>query len=209
MADPLVRGSLHKYTTGYGYGTWRTGPPEGFVPFTWVSPRTEDADDVGKSTSRRPKRLDSSRRAEAARTQLVSGEIGEWLLGEKLSPSQPVRKVRTSTLEEVDLGTRRQHRRPNWQQQPRALLGESPIDPPIPDLVRPPQTQLSLEHGRLDPTLARAHHRQDLMLHQHPEKFKKRLPFGADVNPHAAFAQNELSASLTTHWTHSLRGQKW
>lgn len=200
-----ITGSLHKHTSGYGYGSWRTQrtPPDGYVP-TWVSPRTKNwSPDYGTVTREDPEYLE--RRAAASRACLVSGEIGEWMNGEKKSPSHAVVKVRSTAQPAVN----RTHRRPDWVQRPRLMIEDDPILEPIPDLERPPQTDLSLDDGRLDPTLARAHNRLDLALHKAPEAFKRSLPFGAHVNASAAIAQNELGASLTAHWTHSLRGQKW
>lgn len=202
-----ITGSLHKHTSGYGYGSWRQRPPDGFVSSTWVSPRTKNwVPDYGTATREDPENLE--RRAATSRACLVSGEIGEWMYGDKKSPSHAVvkvRKVRSPAQPVVN----RAHRTPDWVQRPRLLIEDDPILEPIPDLERPPQTDLSLDDGRLDPSLARAHNRLDLALHQAPEAFKRHLPFGAHVNASAAVAQNELGASLTAHWTHSLRGQKW
>lgn len=207
MKDALIRGSLHQHTSGYGYGTWRIAPPKGFIHSTWVSPRTKDDDpDLGKPKSRQPQR--SARRAEVARAHLVSGEIGDWLYAKKSNPSRQPRRPKSLETAEPMQPPGRQHRVPNWQQKPHSIVEDSSVHPPIPDLVDPPPPRLNLQQNQIDRTF-HTHYRQDLMLHQLPETFQRGLPFGSKINPHAAIAQNELNASLTTHWTHTLRGQKW
>lgn len=60
----------------------------------------------------------------------------------------------------------------------------------------------------LDPALDTSSHRQDLLLKQDPKAFKERyVPFHFD--PQSACSQNQVGAKLTTHWSHSLRGQKY
>lgn len=70
-------------------------------------------------------------------------------------------------------------------------------------------SQLSMEKGLVDSALPK-NAKRDLGFHiaKHTGIFPKtgRYPL---LHPEACYRANELEASLTTHWSHSLRGQKY
>jgi hypothetical protein len=205
----VLRGSIHTHTSGIGYGAWRDGPPSERFP-TWRSESDKIEPDFGHSTTWQHK--NPERRCNEANRLLVSGEIGNWLRPDFVEPNRERYKFldRTWHLPETGRGARsRQRSQANTPKKP-AFTSEilsSRINTPVSDLKRSRSTCLSLESGRLDPTFARSCKR-DLSLQQKPDLFASTLPF-QQTNARAAFAQNELSSSLTRHWTHALRGQRY
>ena len=83
----------------------------------------------------------------------------------------------------------------------------SRLNSPVADLQRHRSTELSLASGRLDPGFGKAC-ANDLALTRNPEAFKRTLPF-ENTKAAKAFTQNKISSELTSHWTHTLRGQRY
>ena len=208
----VLRGSIHTHTSGIGYGAWRDGPPSERFP-TWRSESDNIQPDFGHSTTWKHK--NPERRCTEASKLLVSGEIGNWLRDDFVEPNRERYKFLDRTWHVPDTGrgarsrqrTAQLRKTPDFNHASTEDILSSRINTPVSDLARSRSTSLSLESARLDPTFARSCKR-DLSLQQKPDLFRSTLPF-QQTNARAAFAQNELSSSLTRHWTHALRGQRY
>ena len=202
----MLRGSIHTHTSGIGYGAWRDGPPSERFP-TWRSESDNIPPDFGHSTSWKHKNPEG--RATEAATHLVSGEIGNWLRDDFAAPRREKYKFIDRTWGAPETSRACPSRQRTQRSASHKALLSSRLNTPVSDLVRARSQELSLREGRLDACFPRSCKR-DLAYHQRPDDFQARLPFQQTrSSPHAALTHSELSSSLTRHWTHTLRGQRY
>lgn len=199
----VLRGSIHTHSAGIGFGAWRDGPQSDRFP-TWRSESDNIEPDFGHSKSWKHKHPE--RRATEATRHLVSGEIGNWLRADFVAPVREKYKFMDRTWGAPESSRGGPSRQRTHRSQSKEILS-SRVNTPVSDLVRSRSSCLSLSDGRLDPSFAKSC-RRDLSVAQQPNKFRETLPF-QQTSAHAAFAQSELSSSLTRHWTHTLRGQRY
>lgn len=198
----MLRGSIHTHTSGIGYGAWRDGPPSERFP-TWRSESDNVKPDFGHSTSWQHK--NPEQRATQAAKLLVSGEIGNWVRDDFVAPTREKYKFIDRTWGAPTTSRACPSRQRTQRSQSHKALLSSRVNSPVADLVRPRNSELSLDAGRLDASFPRSCKR-DLAFAAKPDEFRSTLPFQR-TSGHAALAHSELASSLSRHWTHALRGQ--
>ena len=209
-----MKGSIHRHTSGRGYGIYREGPPSERFP-TWRS-ETDEAFErkvvLGRSKSWQ--HAHPERRAKCAEEQLVSGEVGDFTRP-GFDPSKPPRYAFIDPSYRNPMKTNRRGVHPDpkggrvlYPKDP-AYFKEEPtrLNSPVADLPRARSRALSLSEGRLDASFNKSAH-NDLAMTAQPEAFQATLPFERS-RADAVYRGNKTRAGNMRHWSGGLRGMRY
>ena len=209
-----MKGSIHRHTSGRGYGIYREGPPSERFP-TWRS-ETDEAFErkvvLGRSKSWQ--HAHPERRARCAEEQLVSGEVGDFTRP-GFDPSKPPRYAFIDPSYRNPMKTNRRGVHPDpkggrvlYPKDP-SYFKEEPtrLNSPVSDLPRARSRALSLSEGRLDASFNKSAH-NDLAMTAQPEAFQATLPFERS-RADAVYRGNKTRAGNMRHWSGGLRGMRY
>ena len=209
-----MKGSIHRHTSGRGYGIYREGPPSERFP-TWRSDTDEAFErKVVLGRSKSWQHAHPERRAKCAEAFLVSGEIGDFTRP-GFDPSKPPRYAFIDPSYRNPMKTNRRGVHPDpkggrvlYPKDP-SYFKEEPtrLNSPVADLPRARSRALDLSEGRLDASFNKSAH-NDLAMTAQPEAFQATLPF----EPRGAasiYRGNKMRAGNMRHWSGGLRGMRY
>lgn len=209
----VMKGSIHRHTSGKGVGIYREGPPSERFP-TWRSETDvmfEKNLVIGKASSWQ--HASPERRARCAEESLVSSEIGAFTRPGFDGTKPPLKHIDPSYRDAMKTQRRGVHPDPKggrvlYPKDP-AYFREVPVrlNSPVADLPRARSRALNLGEGRLDPSFNKSQ-ASDLARTAQPELFKAALPFHKN-DAQGTYMGNKMRAGNMRHWSGGLRGMRY